>query len=167
MSEAWNSALKEAFASAPVGVVIINTLELSHPALESALFLVQDYAPHTCTLEDGVTNQVFQPAPFRFTLPATGQNGLQELNIAIDNVDQQVSDFLEAIGSNPEPVLVRYRAYLSTDKTQPQNGVPLTLYMSDVRVNQVEVVGRASFADIINRPFLSTIYTGGKFPGLA
>lgn len=166
MSEAYREALREAFASAPSGGVIINTLELSHPSLDEALFLVQDYTSHTCTLEDGITNQVFQPAPFRFTLPATGQNGLQELNIAIDNVDRQVSDFLEAIGSNPEPVMVRYRAYLNSDKTQPQNGVPLTLYLSDIKVNQVECVGRASFADIINRQFLSILYTGSKFPGL-
>lgn len=166
MSDAWNEALKEAYASAPDGVVIIHTLQLAHPALPESIWLVQDYGGHTCTLETGQP-QYFQPAPFRFTLPATGSDGLQELDIAIDNVDQAVTDFLAAIGSNPEPVTVRYRAYLSTDKSQPQNGVPLTLFLADIKVNAVEVVGRASFADIINRPFLSFLYTVNKFPGLA
>lgn len=162
----FTEALKEAYASAPPGVVVLHTLQLSHPSLEAELFLVQDFTEHTCTLEDS-TVQVFQPAPFRFTLPATGANGLQELSIAIDNVDQQVSDFLEAIEGDPEPVLVRYRTYLNTHKEEPQNGVPLALYMSDIRVNNVEVTGRCAFADIINRQFLSTLYTATRFPGLA
>lgn len=160
----YTEALKEAYASA-TGGVILNTLELSHPALEESLFLVQDFTSHTFTLEDE-TEQVFQPAPFRFTLPASGANGLQELNIAIDNVDQQVSDFLAALEGDPEPVLVRLRTYLSTHKEEPQNGLPLSLYLADIRVNNIECTGRAAFADIINRPFLSILYTGTRFPGL-
>lgn len=167
MTSTWSEAIKEAYASAPSGVVILNTLELSHPSIVDSIYLVQDYTDHECTLEDGVTVVTFRKAPFRFVLPSTGSNGLQELNIAIDNVDQAVSDFLQDITGDPAPVTVKYRSYLSTDKTEPQNGVPLVLFMSDIQVTPVEVVGRASFADIINRQFLSTTYTVSRFPGLA
>lgn len=163
---AYTAALKEAMASAPNGVVILHTIELEHPSLEEHLYLVQDYVSHDCTLENGGGVKTFLPAPFRFTLPATGVNGLQELNIGIDNVDQAVSDFLAQLEGNPEPVKLKYRTYLNTAKSAPQNGKPLTLFLSDISVNQVEVTGRAAFANIINRPFLFPLYNVREFPGL-
>lgn len=161
----WTEAFKEALVSAPEGVVIINTLELSHPSLATPLFIVQDYYPHYFLLEDGVTMKEFLPAPFRIVPPAANSDGAKEMSISIDNVDKSVSDFLAMLGRNPDPVEVTFRAYLE-DQTTPQNIDPLTLFLSDISVNEFEVSGRASFADIINRPFLSELYTTTKFPGL-
>ena len=161
----WKPAIQEALASVTSSVVIHHTLELSHPAFVAPFRLIQELQGRTLKLEDGSAVD-FEPAAFKFTLPPVGDNGVQELSIQLDNTDQRISDTVEAVMANPEPITVRYRAYLSTSDV-PEMDAPLTLFLSDIRVTETDVTGRASFADIVNRQFLSDSYTTRRFPGLA
>lgn len=158
--------MREALAMAPSRTVILHTMELLHPAFPAPVRMVQNTEGFDFTLE---TEEVFrfEPAAFRFSLPPTGDNGLQELALQLDNTDQRISDYLELIADNPEPIIVKYRAYLSSDLTTPQMSAPLTLFLSDLLITATDVTGRASFADIINRRFLIRTYNVGDFPGLA
>jgi hypothetical protein len=161
------AALKEAYATARASAVILDTLQVSHVSQAESLFLVSALVDYDLTLE---TDEVvtFKGCAFRITPPATGENGKQELGLVFDNVNREVSDFMHAAKSTPSPVEITYRPYLLDNLTQPQLKTPLVLYLTDVVVTLFDVSGRASFADIINRPFpaRSQIYTRTRFPGL-
>jgi len=159
------AALKEAYALAPTEVVILHTLQISHPALTSDLFIVQDQVEHDFTLED-LSIETFEPVGFRFELPKIGDRGLQELTIAIDNVDRRITDFVNTIKGQTGTTEVRYRPYLSTDLTTPQMIPPLLLFLKEISITAIEIQGRATFADIINKRFPSEWYTRDRFPSL-
>ena len=130
-----------------------------------SLFIVRDRVGHTLTLEDGHERD-FIPCPFNFTLPGGGANGLQELMLAVDNVDRAVSDFLAKVLGYNIPVTVVYRPYLASDPSGPQLDPPLRLFLRNVSVDDFKASGRASMADIINRRFPSDLYTRKRFPSL-
>ena len=128
--------------------------------------MVQDRVAWDFTLEDGVTVQTFDPVPFRFTQPAAGANGVQEMSLGIDNVDRQVTDFIDSIGAINAPVEVTYRPYLSDDPATVQMDPPLVLYLTDLKINAFEVVGRATFTNIVGAGYLKEYYDRKRFPGL-
>jgi len=134
------------------------------PNLEP-IYIIQARQPYELTLENG-ESKVFEPVAFRFTLPGQDDQGLQDLNITIDNVDKRIGDWVEAASAYDAPALVRYRPYLSTDLTTPQMDPPLTLTLSDIKRTSFEVSGRASVADIVNLKFLRLLYLRSRFPSL-
>ena len=166
-NDSIEDALKEVYALAPNDRLPLDTIELAHPSLTESIFMVQDRVAWDLTLEDGVTVQTFEPVPFRFTPPAVGENGIQEMRISIDNVDRRVTDFIDSIGNENAPVEVTYRPYLSDDPTTVQLDPPLVLYLTDIQINAFEVGGRATFTNIVNFKFLKSYYDRIRFPGLA
>lgn len=165
MNGSLSEAIKEAYATAPSDVVIINTIELRHQSITDPLFLAQERKNLLLTLEDG-RQVVFEAVPFRITLPQAGDNGLQELNITIDNIDRRISDFCQLAKSFPAPVEVLYRPYLSNDFTTPQMIPPLRLFLKDISITVTEVAARATMADLINKKFPKELYTRERFPGI-
>jgi hypothetical protein len=171
---AWTSAMKEAFALCPSNVVQLNTLSISHPILPSGtLYLVQDRQDWNLTLEDGTTVKTFVSCAFSFKLPPSGEGGIQALDLSIDNIGNAVSDFLDAVADASAtaavrtPITVIYRPYLSNDPTKCQMTPPLTLWLTDAKQNSKnEIVGKANFMDVINKPFLTELYTRSRFPSL-
>lgn len=164
MNTTLSEAAKEAYAIAPKGEVVLETLELSHPALSDVIRLVKDRSSHTFGV-DGV-DRVFDACGFRMALPAAGESGLQELSIAIDNVDLRITDFINAVKESATAVNVKYRLYLVSDPSTAQNDPPLILSLTDVNMNDIEVTGKATFADVLNKAFLSILYTRARFPGI-
>ena len=158
-------AIKEAFAVATANVAHLDTLEISHPFIAEPIRIVKNRTDLMLTLETG-DSVLFDGTAFRMALPPSGDNGLQELTISIDNVDRQVSDFLSSVKSSSVPPQITYRPYLSNDLTEPQMDPPLVLFLSDAKVTVFEATGRASFADLINKKFPTETYTRDRFPGL-
>lgn len=165
-NQAWTDAIKEAYASVPDGIVLLHTVELSHPALsgETRYYIkaVQDY---TLTLEDA-TQQLFRALPFDLSLPPAGADGVQNLNFSIDNIDRSVGDFLNKAKNNREPAKLVYRPYLSNDLTTPQMDPPLSLNLSDAKVTVTKVTAKATFADLLNKKHPLELYTRKRFPSL-
>ena len=165
-NESLDEALKEVYTLAPTNSFHIDTLEISHPSLVDVVYMVRNIEPMELTLENAST-VTFEPVPFRFIPPASGTNGAQEMTIAIDNVDRRISDFIEAVGTDSkDPVMVKYRVYLSNAKSGPQNAPPLVLFLTDLKINAFEVTGRATFTGIINKPYPNQFYDRERFPGL-
>lgn len=164
-SEVLQAAIRECFARAKVTVRQINTLEMTHPAIAEPLRIVQGFQELECTLENDEV-VTFQPVPFSFKLPASGENGLQELQLQIDNVDNQAGDFCRAALSSPDPVICYFRPYLSTDLTDPQMVPPLRLFLLNVKINSTTVTARAASQNFLNQPYPSEDYTVEDFPGL-
>jgi hypothetical protein len=144
---------------------LIEAITLSSHSDGQSLYIVQDRVGNTFTLEDDTTH-FFEPVGFRFTLPAAGENGLQELNLSIDNTDRRITDFINLVKGTNVAVVVKYRPYLSTDLTVPRMNPPLTLFLRDVSIDALEMSAKATFADILNRKFPSELYTRERFPSL-
>ena len=167
-----DDALKEVYALAPADTVALATLELRHPDLAEPLYIVQDRVGHEFTLEspDGGTTPgdtvFFMPVPCRVTLPSVDAIGSAEMRIAIDNVDNIITDFFDSIGATFSALEVIYRPYLSTSPGAPQMDPPLELYLNDLRVNVFEVSGSATFSNIQNYSNGSQYYNRDRFPGL-
>lgn len=165
MNTALTAAIREAYAVAPSNVAILETLEISHPSIGGTIYLVKNREDLTLTLEDD-SEHLFEGVGFRMTLPASGDNGIQSLTLAIDNVDRRVSDFLNTAKDYQTPVTVKYRPYLSNDYTTPQIETPLVLYLTDISVTVMEITGKASFADLLNKKFPTELYTRARFPSI-
>lgn len=162
----FTAAILEAFALAPPGVVYLETLQIHHPSVSPDIYLVRDRAAWTLKDEGGVSRD-FVACSFTLALPPSGDNGLQQLTISVDNIDLTISDFLTQCLSYTTPVVVTYRPYRSDDPNTPQMVPPLKLYYTDIEIGDIEVVGTATFADILNRPFPAELYDRIRFPGLA
>lgn len=161
----YRDAIKEAFATAQSDVALLETIELTHPELAEPIRLVANSTDLKAQIE---TNQVvvFKRCAFKFRLPAAGENGHQTLTLTLDNVDRQISQFVRHAAGYHEPITVIYRPYLSNDLTYPQMDPPLMLTLSSVSMNLYQVVGKAVFADVINKKFLNQLYTRERFPSL-
>jgi len=165
MNESLSEAIKEAFAVAPTGVVILNTLEIRQEGVQDPIYLVQARTPLVAYDEES-NELTFEPSGFQFTLPPSTEEGFQSLNIAIDNVGQRVTDFIEAAKSEPVPIQMIYRPYASTELNYPAMDPPLVLYLKDVQVTVLQVTGRATFMDIVNKKYPSLLYNRDRFPSL-
>jgi len=159
-------ALNEANALAPNDRNTLHTLEISHSGLpEGTLYIVRDRREWSLTLEDDSTH-TFKPVPFDLIPPAADTEGSQELQLAIDNIDPDVPDFIAAIGATDDPVIVKYRPFLTNDVSEPQLSQPYVFYLENIQIDGFRVVGRASFTDVINTPYLTAFYTRSRFPSL-
>lgn len=165
MNDSLTEALKEAFASAPTSKVIYNTLEIVQEGVQDPVYLVQARQAIVATDENGI-QKVFEASGFQFSLPPASSEGFRNLNISIDNIDRQVSDFLSTARSTKVPVKAIFRPFLSDDLSAPQMNPPIVLFIKDVSVNPLQVDGSATFMDIVNKKFPSILYTRERFPGL-
>lgn len=165
MNDSLQDAIKEAFAIAPSNKVILYTLEIRQEGVQDPIFLVRSLRSIDAYDENGVLH-TFEPIGFDFSLPPSTDEGYQHLNIAIDNVGRRVIDFIEAAKASVEPVQIIFRPYMSDDLSSPQMDPPLVLYLKDVTITAAQVVGRATFADIVNKKFPSQLYIRERFPSL-
>lgn len=164
MNSALSAAIREAYAIAPTGKAVLETLELRLQGRDS-LFIYRGVEPLDMRLESGEW-ATFEPVPFQFRLPKSSETGSQALDITMDNVDARVSDFVTEARGSLAPVEVIYRPYLSDDLTGPQMDPPLVLYLKGATITASSAAGQASFIDIVNKRFPNDYYTGDRFPGL-
>lgn len=167
-----SEALKEAYASAPTNVVVVNTLEIRHPAFTTPIRVVADYQPVTVRLEANAPENPgelveFQAFAFEISLPELTERGVPELGIKIDNVSREIIQNIELAMPLPDQLTVTYRAYLSTDLTVgPHNSPPLTLTIISIEADAMSITARASISDFVNKKFPNQEYDETKFPGL-
>jgi hypothetical protein len=161
----YAAALEEAFAMATASLVVIDTLEIRHPALEDSFYIAKALQDVSLTLETDEV-KLFKAVAFRFTLPAKGSDGPPQLQMSIDNVDRTISDFLEIAATDGRETEIFYRPYLSTDLTTPQMNPPLKLFLRDVSISAIEISARATLGDLVNAPFPKELYTRERFPGI-
>ena len=167
-----SQALKEAYAAAPVGLVIYHTLELWHPAFTTPIRVVRDYVDLTATLEssaprDASASVLFIAFNFEITKPEVSPTGVPQITITLDNVDRAIVANLEAALTTTDLVQVTYREYLSSDLSSPQNNPPLSMTIMSVTADVFKVTAVAGFPNLMNRRFPNTEYSTEVFPGLA
>lgn len=171
------AAIKEAYATAPQGEVILHTLEFRHPSFindvgsPAAIRVVHDHADLNAKLESTAPLNpseyvTFIAFAFDFSLPEVQQSAMPEIVITIDNVSQEIEANLALAVASPYKVEVTYRPFLNTDLTGPQMDPPLTLTLTHVEANDFQITARASFSDMANKLFPGVDYTAETFPGL-
>lgn len=167
-----SEAIKEAYASAPSDVVIINTLEIRHPAFTTPIRVVSDFVTVTARLEvnapvDGGVMVDFIPFAFELTLPEVMDRGVPELQLRIDNVSREIIQNIELAMGLPEKLEITYRAFLSNDLSGgPHNDPPLHLTITSIEADAYSIQARASIADFVNKKFPNKEYDERQFPGL-
>ena len=130
------------------------------------LYLVNAPDDYGLSLQAGGPPVAFKSHGFSIKRPVISDQGVSTMNISMDNTDLSVTEFLQGSIASGEPVIIKYRVYLKSDRTTPQNDPPLELVLSDVKATLFSVSGSATFADIVNLKFLTSMYTREKFPGL-
>jgi hypothetical protein len=167
-----SEALKEAYASAPSDVVVVNTLEIRHPAFTAPIRVVSDFTPVTARLETEAPQDAglmveFQPFAFELSLPEMTEKGVPELGLKIDNVSREILQNIELAINLPQKLELTYRAFLSNDLASgPHNDPPLHLTIVSIEADALSINAKASIADFINRKFPGEEYDEAKFPGL-
>jgi hypothetical protein len=173
----YTEAIKEAYASADLTEIVLDTLELRHPNFvddngnPTAIRIVRAYQDYSLCLElNAPVNAgqyvTFVGCPFDFTLPAWDETQVPQLQIKIDNVDRRITKYLEEASSSVVPIGVTYRPYLASDPSAPQMNPPFSFTLSKVVVDVFQVVGTATTNDVNNWPFPNDKYTAKRFPGL-
>ena len=132
----------------------------------SKLYLVNAPDDYGLSLQAGGPPVAFKSHGFNLTRPVINDQGVFTMNISMDNTDLSVTDYLQGSIASGEPIIIKYRIYLKSDTTMPQNDPPLELVLSDVKTDLFSVSGSATFADIVNLKFLTERYTRDKFPSL-
>jgi hypothetical protein len=158
--------LQTVYASAPSDQIIHHTLELQHPSFPNgSLRWVQGFENEMLGLENNGGVVQFTAMGFGVSLPKRSVRGNQDIQFQIDNVTgealQYLNDALDVGGKIP----VIYRAYLSSDKSQPaETPIVMTATNMGADYNSVQVI--ADFHDFLNKAWPSKRYTPQFAPGL-
>ena len=165
-------AIKEAYAAAPDGEIVYNTIEMRHPSFTAPIRVVNNYEDILARLEDTApanpsTNQTFVAFPFMFTPPPQVEGSLPEATLEIDNATREIVGYLEQAITSPNKIDVTWRPYLSTQLLSgPQLDPPLHLQITEISVDLFRVSARCVFNNLINVSFPSELYKIEDFPGL-
>jgi hypothetical protein len=167
-----SQAIREAYASAPAGVIIYHTIELRHPAFDAPIRVVHDTVDLSATLESTAAVNPgelvdFIAFAFDFTKPEVNSVGIPQITIEIDNVDRSIVANIEASIATTDLVQCTYREFISTDLSAPQNNPPLTMTIMSVSATTMRVSAVASFPNLMNIRFPTTEFDTTVFPGLA
>lgn len=167
--------LKRIYASAPVDVYYIETLQLNHPIFleastinpSSSVYLVNQPGGLDAKLEDG-SDVTYESAPFVAIPPNSQESNAIQLQVALDNASRALMDNLERLSQYPNiPITVYYRVYLSNDLTVVQNNPPLKLYVLNVTATTSTITFNAGLTNIRSKPFPNRVYNVDEFAGLA
>lgn len=166
-----SQAIREAYASAPRGVIIYHTLEIRHPTFTTPIRIVRDYQDLEAYLEsDAPVNAgeevFFSRSKFDFTKPEITADGTPQMQVTVDNISRDISAALDLAVTTTDLVEITYREYISTDLSGPQNDPPISMYLVDVRADAFAVHATARFPDLLNKRFPTVGYRADVFKGL-
>lgn len=164
-------ALKEAYATAPAGEVILHTLEFRHPSFTEPLRVVRDKADLNATLEadapeNGGEEVTFVQFAFDLELPDVTSGSSPELMLTIDNVSRDILTYIDLAANSQDLIEVTYRPYLLSDTSQPQMNPPLTMTVKEIEADIFRINARCGFGNFANKPFPAEVYDLQRFAGL-
>lgn len=167
-----SAALKEAYASAPVGVISYVTLELRHSLLADPICVVRGKANLDATLEydapeNGGETVTFVACDFDLVKPEVNSNGIPQCTVEIDNVSQKIISAIEEVLGSTELLKGTFREYLSTDLSGPQNDPPLHMDVMSIQADVFKIKAVLGFPNLLNRNFPTQSYDSERFPSLA
>ena len=180
MTDPWDAALAEAYASAPADVIILDTLELRHPALVDAdenpspIRIVRDHRNWDLQLEAGAPLNggqlvTFVKLGFDVDLPDSTE-AAPAARLSLNAVNREVIEAAEQIVTIRAPVDVTYRAYIAPPEGDPAPEPSWVIDGLKLRVAEADLMrmsGLLTFDQLANRAFPALVYRRKEFPGLA
>ena len=170
---ALSEALKEAYATAPVGQVVHHTLEFWHPAFTLPIRVVRDVTALDARLEAGAPRDggevvTFVGYAFDILPPDQTATGLPQCTIEIDNVSREILAQVDAAVVGTDKIEVIYRPFLSDALDEgPETDPPLAMAVQTISATPMRIRATAGFPDLLNARFPRLRYTSDRFPGLA
>ena len=167
-----SQAIREAYASAPVDVIVHHTLEIWHPAFTAPIRVVRDRVSLDARIEPGAPRNAgqvvtFVAYAFEIEPPEVSPDAAPSCTIEIDNVSRDILAQVDLAVQGTQAIEVLYRAYLSTDPLAgPHNVPPLALTVLSISADVFRIRARAGFPDLGNRRFPAADYSAEVFPGL-
>ncbi len=132
-------------------------LEINHDGLAVPIRVVADNQDLTHNAH------VFTAMDFRATLPDDLESGSPRAQLSIDNVGRELTQWLEETAGG-KGATVRMIQVLRSDPDTIEGDV--TLDLTNLQVNALEVSGSLGFQDILNQPSIPLTYRPDVAPGL-
>lgn len=168
---AVSAAMAEAYASAPEGQVVLDTLELWHPAFTTALRIVADNGALEARLEPDAPREAgalvaFIPLGFRLRPPETMADAPGVLEAEIDTAGREIVAEIDAAVSSLAPVEVIWRRFIGDEAEDGPDYVVRGLTVRAVSATPFRLSAQAGWQDLVNERFPRLIYDRERFPTL-
>lgn len=167
-----SAAVAEAYASAPLGVVTWETIEIWHPAFSAPIRVVRDGASLTARIEASAlrdAGQVVTFTPYAFDLvpPDQSSTAIPQATLTIDNISREIGQQLDMAILDGRPTEVIWRTYLSGNElVGPEHLPPVRMQLIVTSLGVSEVRATIGFRDLMNASFPALEYDTETFPGL-
>jgi len=158
-------AIKEAYASSPVGVAILATMELTHPAWDEPVRVVYDHQDLVAPVVVGGPDVTFKRCSFGLTPPKQGKD-MPQLSIWVDNVSREIGQAMQAARGTRAVVKLTFREYLSDNTAAGPQYTLSGLAMKKVTITAHRVIGTCGFLDFLSKKVPRLKFTRAEYPGL-
>ena len=139
---AYSTTAKKQINSTQAKELPLYLLEITHPQLTTPVRVVADNQDIT------VEGNVYSACAFRITLPDDLSNGAPRARLAVDNVDKQLVQWIEASGGGKDAT-VRILQVMRSTSTVIE--VDLTVRMSGTRMTAAQVTAELGAVDLFVR----------------
>ena len=170
MSDVWTQAAREAFATATGGVILF-TLELYHPDWDAPIFVVSGFEDIVVTLEATAPRLAGQQVecialPFEVVDGKIEAATTPEVTLKIDNVSNEMSEYLEAAAGSRYPVKAIPRTYLESNLSVPLQVLPFEMTVTNPSANNSSVTCTLTVPDVMQRNAFTESMTSARLPNL-
>lgn len=167
-----SQALAEAYASVPDGTVVLDTLEVWHPAFTTPLRIVADGAVLDARLEadaprDPAEVVAFVPLAFRLRPPETSAEAPGILEVEIDTAGREIVAEIDRAVVTLDPIQIVWRRFLAATALDGPEYVVRGLTLRSVSATPQRLTAQAGWQDLVNERFPRLVYDRERFPTLA
>ncbi len=160
------AAMEEAYAANPHGESVIETIELNHVAFDEPLRVASGVDEDIALpLTLGGTPVTFRAMPLQAVLPGQGEDGPTPMKLRIADINGVLTPYLEAAVQATGAIEVTYRAYTTSDLSQPGDVIG-RLYLSAVDQDGGGAEGTVTFQEIELQAFPLKTYDEQYYPML-
>lgn len=165
MTNRLTQAQEEAYAAAPVAVVIIHTIQLAHPSWAQSVYLATGVEADIVLADENGVSRTFTACAFDVTPPSTGEGGPGDGRIAVDNVSGLLRPYLALAQESGLEIAVTYRAYRS-DMPSSAGDVITGLVLKAVTLTATRAEGAIGHAEIGAQACPRQVFDQPRFPGI-
>lgn len=156
--------IKEAYARARPDTVY-ETIELDHPSFAEPLRIITGWDEGMILPIGGGQFGTFQACQVGVTLPGVDKDGPTPAKITIDNVSDKIRPYLQDAILSSLPITLTYRAYASSDMTQPGDVIG-DLELWDVDLTATSAEGTLKYKELELQAFPLATYDTTYYPAL-
>lgn len=136
--------------------VFLTLLEISHDDMSETYYFVDNTVS---ILSNGV---VYDPYPFRITLPEDKEGVLPQVKLTIDNVDRKLTEALRGYSNPPNAVV---KIILASNPDQIEMMID-NLKLRNIRFDTFQIEGALIMDSPLGRKFPASTFNPKQYPAL-